>query len=389
MYKSGGIEMNRKVLIYLLTFIFVFVLVIPEALSAGNQPTVAELQKKITALTKQVKDLTSNLAKRNKEMTALKKEKTTLQNQVKSKNTTIDGLQQEVEAKEYQLQEQNLELENLEKLLTANFIYTDLAGKILSTKTGDAIKWYEFKTDQTTIYLTLEAYKEYSYLPDIANQISDNLSKYFGGKRLNQNVQVFISFTEPITKSGGFYSDENRIFLKGSTFYPFKTSTTRLNMADAYVHELAHAYQRAISPELFNSRSPLFGSYWLREGSASYVQSQLQNYLKTAIPQKHTLNFNKYSIEEYKGSILGAMKSNKLEVAEFTKLPERLMLHKGEYAYELYASFIYWIENEYGHEKMLAFLETLNTLSLREALVKNFGKTEEQFVAEWKKFYSL
>ncbi|WP_442596631.1 hypothetical protein [Neobacillus sp. D3-1R] len=414
--------MKKNWLITLIVVFLIFSIATPPVLGATKGSTMAEVQKKITSLTKQVKDLKNKLGLKIKETDKLKKEKSALQNQIKTKdlsnknkdiqivnlnkaikekdinlldltesindkNIEISDLSESIVEKDETIEELHKKIKQLEQLSSVNFIYTDEKGNLLSSNSKNAIKWYEFRTDQITIYLTAKAFNEFGYIIDISDEVVTDICQYFNGNQLPQNMAVFISFNDTVSKatSGEYFAGEKRAFIRGESFYPHNRYTQE-SLVDVYVHELTHAFQDALAPNLFNANVSSGGLYWLTEGMASYVEHQFIPYENYAIPEGHLTSEHKYNKEEYRAKILRSIKENNIDMDSFTKLPERMKMYK---SYEIYESLIYFIENKYNHNTLLTYTKSLETQDPINSFMPTFKTTEEQFINDWKEYYSL
>ncbi|OEH93543.1 hypothetical protein BFG57_00710 [Bacillus solimangrovi] len=57
--------------------------------------------------------------------------------------------------------------------------------------------------------------------------------------------------------------------------------------------------------------------------------------------------------------------------------------------YETYESMIYYINDKYGNEKIFDFIENLRRQDINDELYDTFKVTEEQFIQDWKEYFSL
>ncbi|WP_108671383.1 hypothetical protein [Peribacillus acanthi] len=385
--------MLKKLVIAIVISMLCLTVVGPPALGATKTPTVAQLQKKVAELTKQIKNLTTSINQRTKE-------KASLQSQIKSKDGTIQKQQKEIqrlkeimankddliEEKEALILEQELKMKNLETLSRAEVLFTDANGNTVSQDTSGAIKWYGFKTDYTVIYLTQHAFDKFHFILDLSDTIMEDIAPYFGVKKLPQQVPVFISFDEPVTKtkSGEYFAREKRIFIKGDFFRPYSTRVEE-NFIGVYVHEFAHAFQDValdLNPIRDKNRSNMM---WLNEGMACFVGHQFIDYAKYNLEQDQITMRYQYDKDVYKEQIMGDLRATNSNIQTINSLPNE-HVYAGSAIYE---SMIFYIEEKYGHKLFFEFIESLRSQSVPEALQKHFGVTEAQFIEDWKIFFDL
>jgi hypothetical protein len=382
--------MRKKMFIFTLLLTLTFIITTPTVFGASKTPTVAELQKKITALTKQVKDLTTKLTAKTKEADKLKKEKTTLENLIKNKDKIIQVKQDEIDNLKYEIvdkdkiiEEQNKKIQHLARLSTAKTIYTDENINILSSNSKDAIKWYEFETKHSLIYMSESAYEQNSYIINISDKIFDDITTYFG-KPISKKVKVYIWQNETINRGNSTYiPNESAVFINASIFSPIVKS--EWNVISTFVHEVAHAFTD-LSISMKSSVNLINGgyNYWINEGLAVYIAYQHIEYKNYDIPQDHFKEYKRNPIE-YTKLIQDSFRYNKLVESSFYKLPgEPIYSHYG-----IYESLVFYINEKYGKDKFLEFIEKQRFQNTTIAFESVFGVSEEQFIKDWKKYFLL
>lgn len=405
--------MKKRLMILSLILVLVFSIASPAVLGASkSSPTIAQLQKKITELTKQIKTLNTNLSKKAQEIKTLKnniskktEENTVLKNEVKTlsmdlgkSNNENASLKYQVTEKDKQLSEQQSKVEDLTKvnqeltkkanLLTqvSEIIYTDSNVNPVSKGTNGAIKWYGFKKDMTTIYLTPNAFEQFYFIIGTSDQALKEIASYFGTTKLSRDIPVYIWLNDPITvKSYGEYlAREKRILINGIVHEKYN-QYNRGNFTKTYIHEFAHAFQDVtlnLNPIRDRFRSDMM---WLNEGMADYIVQQYVEYRQYTLPDHQTPLHYKFGKETYTEFINGSLQESKATINDMTNVPNDTRYS----GYIIYESMIYYIENKYGHKKFFEFIEGLRIQSISDSMEKNFGVTEEQFIKDWKKYFSL
>lgn len=374
----------KKRFIFFILFVFMFTTATPTVIGATSKtPTIAELQKKIAVLTKQVASLTASLTQKNKENTALKKDKTNLQNQIKSKQNEINTLKSSnenkddiINDKDSIIKEKDKQIEQLKLLSTAEITYTN---EYLNS--GNNVKWYKFKTRYTTLYFTQKAFEEHNYIVNVADNILEDVSHYFGvNKPENTATYIYTNGDVSLRETYANYDfNTKRIVINSSSYYPI-SSRNKEDLVSVFVHEYSHSFQ-AESLQLFGRGISV---RWLTEGMADYVDHQFIDYKKYNIPSKYLFN-NKTNKESFKEKIKNNLQYNNEEV--FTKLPLNNENHVG---YDSYESIIYFLENTYGHAKVMDFLlEAFKTPNAGEAVKNVFGIDEYQLMKQWREYFSL
>jgi hypothetical protein len=119
---------------------------------------------------------------------------------------------------------------------------------------------------------------------------------------------------------------------------------------------------------------------------ASFVEHQFISYEEYDIPKNHITTEHKYSKEVYKEKIIKSAKENSIEIDNLNRLPERMKMYNG---YDIYESIIYFVENQYGRNKLIAFTKSLQTQDMNQSIMTYFNISEEHFMNEWKEYYSL
>jgi hypothetical protein len=381
-----------------MVFILIFLIASPTVLSAAKGPTVADLQKKITVLSRQVKDLKTKLSLKTKESEKYKKEITTYKNNndsLKIENVSLRKQKIELESlieSDYEkitqlngyLEEKDKNVNRLEKLLNAKVIYTDNNINVITENNPNAIKWYGFETQQATIYFTRKAFEAYWYIVDISDEVLADTASYFNMKNSPKKIPVFISFNEPIRdiEFAQYPSDEDKIFIIGSKFVPYNKNNNE-GIIQVYTHEFTHAFQDNL--KIFSNGQFDFDDEkrWLYEGMAAYLSRQHMDYTQYNIPNDHLGEF-RYGVERYKNMILNAIYYNK-EV----NLSTITTMINSTNNYTFYESVIYYMHEKYGKEKVNRFIDEFKNKTLSNALMESYGVTEEQFMSQWKKFYKL
>jgi uncharacterized protein YoxC len=386
----GGIFMRKKLFIYTLLLTLTLTLATPTALGASKTPTVAELQKKITALTKQVKDLTTKLNKNSKDIAAQKKKISELESKIKSKEqiiskkeTEIESLNNEIESNKKESTEKALIIEDKTKSIeilskASDIIYTDSNGNFVE-ESNTSIKWYVFKTEQANMYLTKSAIEKFGYILEISDNVIKDIAPYFNVKELPSKVSVFIWVEEPITKSvtGDYFARDDQIFINGGSEF-HKTS-----IINTYIHELTHAFQDIVF-RLFTHENYYQDVFFITEGMANYVTYHYFDYTKYNVPR----DSNIYDKNNLSIRVDRAFQNLNLDKKKFTHLPPA-NIKKPWMDYSIYEGIIYYIEDIYGHQKMVQFIEYQKYLPISESVVKTYGVSEEQLVKDWKEYFGL
>ncbi|RDU37074.1 hypothetical protein DRW41_10335 [Neobacillus piezotolerans] len=402
--------MKQKYLALILIFVLLFTLAMPLPTSMAKGPTIGELQKKITALTKQVKDLTGKLSAKTKEakdvstklatktkeakdlsakLTAktketekLKTEKSNLSKQLNNKDALIDSKDRIIDEKEAELEKLKGQLEEQEKankLKTASIVYTNE-----TLQPGTNIKWYKFNTNRTSIYMTLPAFEQYSYILDSTDLLVADISKYFNTE-IKSKFEIYVWMDENVTGTTGseYKNISDRVLIRGSKFFPVNHSN-KIPFVNCLAHEIAHAVQDLGVSIIDRNGKP--GVFWVTEGTGMYIQDHYIDYTKYNFPEDHIIIDTPDKAKYTKWINDRSFLVDKVDVSTMSKLPKDLELHSD---YSIYASIIYFIENQYGHGKLLDFIEYHKTLTTPDSVSKAFGVTEEQLVQDWKKYFSL
>ncbi|MFD2442878.1 hypothetical protein ACFSO7_02565 [Bacillus sp. CGMCC 1.16607] len=373
--------MKKKFTIFVFIFTLLFSVTNLDVLAASKAPTIEQLQKKITELTKQVKNLTTKLSTKTKEATKLVKENTTLHNQIKSKDDTIMSKESEIgilkdtiEDKNKTIELQNERIRQFEQLNNAEIVYTD---RYLNA--GNDVKWYKFRTSFNTIYLTQKAFEKYNYIINLSDRLLSDVGGYYGITKMDETVSTYIWYENEVTMSEEdslSYNDRlKRVYIDASRIYPARNTTE--DFVSVYVHEHAHVFQTAIFTK---DRTNIVT--WLHEGVPDYVDNQFLDYEKYGIPSSH-LRSNGFNKDNFKDAIIQNLEYNNEPM--LTKLPTKRFV-----AYQTYQSFIYYLENTYGHKKFLEFLKDAHkNQNINEVLKNHFGIDEYQLIKEWKNYFSL
>ncbi|WP_409271438.1 hypothetical protein V1499_18330 [Neobacillus sp. SCS-31] len=416
--------MKQKYLALTLIVVLLFTIAMPFPTSMAKGPTIGELQKKITALTKQVKDLTTKLnvkTKEAKDVTAklnakakeakglssaltaktkevkelstkltaqtketkeLKEDNSDLITQLNDKDRLIDGKDKIIGEKEAEIEKlkgQLAEQERAHKLKSATIVYTNE-----SLQPGTSIKWYKFNTNRTSIYMTLPAFEQYSYILDSTDQLVADVSKYFNAE-VKSKFDIYVWMDENVTGTTGseYKMSSDRVLIRGTKFHPVN-STNKTPFVNCLAHEIAHAVQDLGANILSRNGRP--GVFWVTEGTGMFIQDHYIDYTKYNFPENHIIIDTPDKARYTKWIKDRSFFADKIDVSTMTKLPRDLELHSD---YSIYASIIYYIENQYGHDKLLNFFEYHKTLTTPESISKAFDVTEEQFVQDWKKYFSL
>ncbi|MFD2446368.1 hypothetical protein ACFSO7_20615 [Bacillus sp. CGMCC 1.16607] len=372
--------MKKKFTIFVFIFTLLFSVTNLDVLASSKASTIEQLQKKITELTKQVKNLTSNLATKTKEANNLEKENTTLRNQIKSKDDAIMSkendlgiIKEGIEEKNKIIEKQIERIKQLEQLSKAEVVYTD---KYLNA--GNDVKWYKFKTKYTNIFLTPKAYQDFSYIVDISDELLGDVGSYFGVSEVSAEISTFIwNGNEVIKEDRLVYEDKlQRISIDVAMMHPVINHTPE-DFVSIFVHEYAHVFLiRALRTYDYG-----IGIKWLNEGIPEYINNQFIDYSKYDIPKDH-LKINKYTREDFSRLIFKILERDKIPM--LTKLPTQQL------DYLIYESFVYFLENTYGHKKFLEFnLEAHKNPNLNEVYKNFFGIDENQLIKNWKDYFSL
>jgi hypothetical protein len=387
--------MNKKVAIFAIVFTLLFSLSNFEVIAASKAPTIQQLQKKITELTKQMKSLTSNIAKRDKENNSLKARLATTSkelNTIKSDNIT---LQNQINAKDNKILEQNKIIEELNKkvkaaelLSKASVTYTDSEGNPISKDSVGSVIWYGFKTDMTTIYFTESSYKEFNYILDVSDELVRDVAGYFGVQKLSSDVPVYIAFKEnifPKTEYADYRPHKKDIVIKGGMFAPYNHNNNE-NLVGVYSHEFAHAFQYQFL--YYGETRHKFNNSDLRslfEGMSNFIPHQYLDFKKYTLPANQiTMPYNRGNYD-YSRQIKDSYEYFKISASNLKTISDDSFFRGTPPA----ESMVYYIETKYGREKFFDFIKGLRTLSINDSMVKNFGVTETQFIQDWKIYYSL
>ncbi len=366
--------MKKKLLSFSLIVVLLFSMSPAVFGASKGTSSVAQLQKKITELTNQIKTLKSKLTAKDKIIT-------TLSNNLETKENINKNLI-------LQLSDKTEQLANKDDLYSklSGFIYTDEKGNAVSKDTPGSVKWFEFKTDMTTIYLTPHALEKFSFIVNLSDQVLGNIASYFETNKLPSEVPVFIWFDEPVKKTGygEYFASEKKIFINGSKYSPYNKQNKE-NFIGVYVHEYTHAYQDVYLN--FNEIRGRLNSQlsWLNEGMADYIDHQYIQYTYYNLsPEQITMDY-KYDKLYYKKLVTDVLKANNVTLAQLSQLPNDVQYQ----GYGVFESMIYYIEQSYGHDKLFDFIEDMRTQSMNESLIKEFGVSEEKFIQDWKKYFSL
>ncbi|WP_316569132.1 hypothetical protein [Neobacillus sp. YIM B06451] len=405
--------MKKKLLIFLLGFVLLFSLSTPTL--GASKLSKAQLEAKVTQVTKQVKSLTDQVKSLNsqiktltdkgkakdKEIAGLKSsnsakdktissQKTQLgkkDNEVKSLKVKVDNQQKDLEEASTTIDNQKDLIKQLQdelkktQLKNAKVVYTDYDTKNMSDSSGQ-MKWYEFKTKYATLYFTEQSYTKYSYLVDISDDLLKDAASYYGFSNTT-NISAFIVYNEPIIMirngPGEYQSQTKTVMVYGSMAYPNSYGPYDESVPVIYAHEMAHAFDDA-SIRLAYSVSPGTKIRWLSEGMATYVSRYLIEYPKYAIPEEHIPLLN----NDFKFRISEAIKEGASNLGSLDSIPDDSHRHYG-----IYESLIHYVETAYGHQKLLNFMQELKSKDMNSAMQTIFGVSEEQFMLGWKKYYNL
>lgn len=412
--------MIKKLAIFPLIAVLVLSFTRPMVEGASNEPSIAQLQKKITELTKQVKALTSKLSQKEKENANLKKKAAEKDKSIKKLNedlkkakNSIAAMEQSMKDKDKSLADQTKKLKEkegkiteyaklveekdslienqksqLEALMNISEIhYTDPQGKAVSKDSKGAIKWYGFKTEMTTLYLTPSAFAEVSYIINISDTVLSDIGQYFGTSKLPGEIPAYIWKDEPVTKTGygEYFAKEKRLFINLSKYAPYNSGNEE-NFISVFTHEYAHAFQdtylnfNEVRGDKYNS-----DMLWLNEGMANFINNQQMEYKKYNLPDSQLTMKYKRGKDHYKGDILGTLSHFNKPLNGLTSLLDDSYFKN----YPLGESMVYYIEVSYGRHKLFPFIESLRSMNISDSMVKHFGVTEAQFIQDWKEYYSL
>jgi hypothetical protein len=385
---------KKAVIMISLCFIILFSILIPVS-EAGNQ-TIPQLQKKIFELSKQVKALTDKLNQNTKEITTQKKKISDLESKIKSKDKIISKKEMEIEnlnnlVYEYELEIETKKIEikeneqNIDKKTktleimanTSEIIYTDSSGNIIGAS-NTAIKWYGFKTEQANMYLTKSAIEKFGYIIETSDNIIKNIAPYFNVNELPSKVSVYIWVDEPVTKTntGEYFSRDDQIFINGGSY------SHQTTIIHTYIHELTHAFQDLVF-KLFTHENYYQDVFFITEGMANYVTFHYFDYTRYNIP---TVNI--YDKNTLSRMVERAFVNLNLDKEKFTHLPPT-NIKKPWMDYSIYEGIIYYLEDNYGHERFVQFVEYQKYLPISESLFKAFGVSEEELIKDWKKYFGL
>jgi hypothetical protein len=377
----------KKQILIMMVFVFIFTILVPTSIGMTKGQTLEELQKKITALTKEVKDLKNKLVTKTKEADKLKKEKTILENQIKdkdstikSKNSIIKGKDTEIKKLKDLIEQKNQEMEEqkrLNKLSNAPVVYTDE-----NLEVGTDIKWYVFNIEQATIFITPKAYDKYWFLIDSTDKLITDITKIFGDDKLKSKAEIFIYNGDKVNSNGSEYKARyHRVYMNAAIYYPENPTNWNVFL-NIYAHELVHAVQD-LNLGLFSSYINQ-GVYWLTEGSAEYIKFYI-DYTKYNFPERYIV-LDEPNIQRYSDTIRLSASRNGIDLSSFKTLPKVEEFHRD---YGIFASLNYFMDNYYGRSKYIEFIENHKTLSVPDAIKKTFGVSEEHFISEWKKYFSI
>ena len=242
--------------------------------------------------------------------------------------------------------------------------------------------WYLFEKDGVNLYLTDTALKNYRYVEEHSDHLNGQISKYFQFNLDNKNrVDAFIFGNDSymITQRQPKYnSDLDLLVLNGDAM---RGQDIRYH----FVHEMVHAFEERVWGLVKIGESLGFqNTAWLMEGLAEYVAKQKVDYkpAKGAGPLKPT----HYGKDEYISQLKELAEQRHIDWEDVGVWTDTQRY--GEYF--IYESIIYYLATSYGDEVLKAFIGDLaDKMAVDEAFKKHFGKSEKQFVSNWKVYFQL
>jgi hypothetical protein len=386
--------MRKRLFIFSLIFVFLLSIAIPTSYEAASKkpPTIQELQKLVTSLTNQVKDLKTALTVKTKENNKNKTENAKLKNEnavLKTKNNELEykleNQSNKIDEFNEMIRQRDLEIKSLKQLSKSKIVYSDAAIKNVGSSSNE-IKWYEFETKQAFIYMTESAYERHGYIVEISDEILEDISSYFV-KPLSKKVKVFLWENESIVNRGPasyeIIGNGGAVFIKASNFYPSVKSDW--NVISTFVHEVAHSYVD-LSIDMKSNVNLINGGYnfWINEGLAEYIKTQHIDFNDYDIPKDHLKNYKRNPLE-YPKLIQESFYWNRVEATAFIKLPsDPIFSHYG-----IYESLVYYLNEKYGKGKFLEFIEKQKSQKESIAFESVFGISEEDFINEWKRHFNI
>jgi len=247
----------------------------------------------------------------------------------------------------------------------------------------EEMKWYAFETGKISWHVS-DRGREYPYLYENSDGLVEQLEAYYG-RKLNRKVDAYI------------YGNES--FLGGyrQASYSAGTDTFRINADDLgggrnqdiryhFVHELGHAFVHHEWDMPTIQKNLNYRDLWLTEGIAEYAAKQVVRFPKLADSSSLRLKEQFYGIDAYKEQLTRIASERKETISSVKAFADTDKF--GEYFF--YESIVYFLEKQYGHDKLFGLLDLLGAGEKGEtAIPQTFGKDESALVAEWKSYFKL
>ncbi|MGO0062790.1 hypothetical protein ACTID9_22670 [Brevibacillus fluminis] len=251
------------------------------------------------------------------------------------------------------------------------------------------IDWYLYKTDNLNFYMT-EGGKKYAYVYYDAEKIVEQEIKYFNVDMDGDKIDIFLfgneGFLAPI-REAAYNGDQDLMVMNGDGISPpHRLQDIRYHFA----HEMAHAmtnHKWGMDKLNYANMKYAGAGTWLIEGIAEYTAKQQIQYTKMKdVPPLKDLGYGKAT---YTKELKKLIERNHIDMGYVNQTGD--LINLGEYFF--YESVVYFMIETKGKDNFFSFLESMTpskrALDIDEAIKKYYGKSNKDFIKDWKKYYGL
>lgn len=293
-------------------------------------------------------------------------------------------------------EDKQLAKENLEKLQKENASLKAQLASAQDIKDGKAKVgedgWIIMETSHFTFHYTKKSWADYRWFYDNVETIWGIENKFFGGNTVwKDKVDFWVADDQ-----GYFAGDSSANYDPGRNairLAPYGLANVGSDPHFVLTHELVHAFQFHLWSKVGDSHgATIFAGLnnqvnWLLEGQADYVAKEIYglkqyDYEKAGAARDKTFYTQELKQRSGKG---GPSAIDWVNLSSFANLDQN---RNNYFSFE---SVMFFLEQQYGHDKYLTFYNDLGETkdSLDQALRKAFGKGDTDLVKEYKAFYGI